>query len=188
MTTYAPNFTPRLKVKYQAGGIVHTIQVRNARGTSFGDMVFMTGRIHDLFQALSDVIYADHAFISAEVALTDDDVFAPCAVPVAITGNAVVVADFSPRQRIMGLTFSGKAPGSRARFTVYGCAFAGEASATEGGDGKITSGESGVIATVAALAATNFRANSGSLAIYPNVATYKENDHLLKLVRRGIIS
>jgi len=188
MTTYAPNYTPRLKVHYRAGGLDHSIQVRNARGTSFGDMQFMVGRIHDLFLPLATVLYTDFAFVSTEIALTDDDVFVPASNPVAVTGTGPVYTTKSIMARIRALTFSGKASGSRAVFRMFGIFLATDTSTDVAADGKITGIESGPVATIAALATANFRAGSGGAAIFPAVATYKENDHLLRLARKGAIS
>lgn len=188
MPSFAPNFTPRYRVHYLAGGIVHSMQVRHARGSNFSDTEALREQVRLCFNDLASTLYDDFAWISAEVALTDDDVFAPAAVPASTPAGAVDGTTFSPKQRIHGLTFSGRAAGSRSRFTMFGIAFAGQASATEGGDGKITAAESAPIGTIAARASIYFHANSGSSAVFPTVATYKENDHLLKLVRRGIIA
>lgn len=188
MTTYAPNFTPRLKVSYFNGKINHSIQVRNVRGTSFADMQFMTGRIHDLFQLVSGNLYTDFQFVSSEIALTDSDVFLPTANPAAITGMTILPSAASAKARIQALTFTGKAPGSHARFSIFGFSIGTDLAADVGGDGKITSVEMAVVASVATLASANFKAGSGSAAIFPNVATLKPNDRLLRLVRKGVIS
>lgn len=188
MPSYAPNFTPRYKVHYLAGGIVHSLQVRHARGSTFSDTEALRVRVAECFADMNDVLYDDFAWISAEVALTDDDVFSPAAVPASTPAGAVDGTTFSAVQRIKGLTFSGRAAGSRARFTMFGLAFGDVASGAEGGDGVLTPDESAGIGTIAARASIYFHANSGSAAVFASRATYKENDHLLKLVRKGTIS
>ena len=188
MTTYAPNFTPRFKLCYIAGGMQHTIQVRGPRGTDLAGMTAYGPILRSVFMVFVAAMYTDLLFTSAEVALTDDDVFIPVAVPTQPTGMAVDPADFSAMTRAQALTFTGKAPGSRARFSLYGVAIADEASGTTGGDGKVTSTENAGIATVAGIASGAFKAGSGANAAFPNVATYKVNDHLLKLIRKGTIS
>lgn len=188
MSSYAANFTPRYRVKYLAGGIIHTMQVRHARGSTFSDTEALREQVRLCFNDMAGVLYSDFAWISADVALTDDDVFAPAAVPASTPTGSIDETLFSPVERIKGLTFSGRAAGSRAKFTMFGLVFSDVDAGDGAGDGKLTSAEVAAVGTIATRAAIYFRANSGSSALFPNVATYKENDHLLKLVRRGIIS
>lgn len=188
MTSYAPNFTPRLKVHYTAGGINHTIQIRAARGTNFADMQAHVNNVRALFVPLISVIYDDFLFTAAEIALTDDDVFNPATAPTSPGTTLIDPATKSAMARIRGLTFTGKAPGSRARFTLYGIFLPTDTAGDVSGDGKITGVESSPVTTIATLATSAFHAGSGAAAVFPPVATYKENDHLLKLVRKGTIS
>jgi len=188
MTTYAPNFTPRLKLRYLAGGIEHTIQVRAPRGTAFAAVEALGPDVRDCFLAIKATIYADFAWISGEVALTDSDIFLPCTVPLGLVDNVAVVATSSAVQRISGLTFSGRAPGSRARFTMYGSKILDDAAGLAGSNGVIVTAELAGIGTIAAIASANFVAGSGAAAIFPGRGTYKPNDHLLKLVRKGTIA
>lgn len=188
MTTYAPNFTPRYKLHYLAGGITHTIQVRSNRGATFTETENLKDQIRGCYQAVVARAYNDFQFLTAEVALTDSDVFAPAAIPLGLVGHVADPALFSAVARIRGLTFTGRAPGSRARFTMFGLAFSTDGPTALGGDGTVTPAEEAGITTIGNIATAAFRANSGAGAIFPYRGTYKENDHLLKLVRRGIIS
>lgn len=188
MTTYAPNFTPRYKLTYRAGGITHTIQVRGVRGATLATMDAVGAQLSACFNALpAGNKFADLTALSAETALTDSDVFVP-AIFVALTVGTLVVSAYSPRARIRGLTFNGRAPGSRAKFTIFGYRQPDELAATEGGDGQILTAEAAAVGTIAGLATTHFRANSGEAAVFAGRATYKENDHLLRLVRKGTIT
>lgn len=188
MTTYAPTFTSRWRGKYLAGGIQHTIGFRGPRGATFATMDGYKDRAREIFAALASVLFEDFSWISAEVALTDTEEFLPSTLPTVSVPGTLDPGDYSAKMRIRGLTFSGKAPGSRARFTMFGLAYAESAAGSPGADGIITPAESAGISTVISTAGTYFYANSGSLAGWHNRATYKENDHLLKLVRRGTIS
>jgi len=188
VTTYAPNFTPRYKVGYVAGGITHTIQVRGARGDTFSATEGKRLYVAQIFNALAAGLYSDFAWTDASVALTDDDVFAPAAVPATTPTGAVDPGTVSAYQRIHGLTFTGRAPGSKARFTMYGVLLGMITEGDEGGNGVISSDEIAGIGTIAAIATDQFKADSGANAIFPLRATYKVNDHLLKLVRKGTIS
>jgi len=187
MTTYAPTFTPRLRVHYKGGRIAHAIQVRGARGASLAVMSGLVDPIANCFVALAAYLYSDFAWISAEVALTDEESFIPVPVSGIIPVGGIVLVAQSAVNRIRGLTVSGRAPGSRSRFTMFGLFFNGSADTDIAGDGTITATEVPGMNTIAGIANTYFKANSGSAAIWYNRGTYKQNDHLLKLVRRGTI-
>lgn len=188
MTTYAPNFTPRYKLRYRAGGIEHTIQVRSERGATFAATENLKDTIRACYQAVVARAYNDFVFLSAEIALTDSDVFSPAAIPLGLVGHVADPALFSAVARIRGLTFSGRAPGSRARFTMFGLAFSTDGPTALGGDGTILPAEEAGITTIANTATAAFRSGSGAGAIFPARGTYKVNDHLLRLVRKGVIS
>jgi len=187
VTTYAPPFTSRWRGVYRAGGIQHTIQFRGARGATFSTMDGYKDRAREIFDSLIAFLYEDFAWISAEVCLTDVETFTPSTIPGGTSGT-IDITERSPRERIRGLTFSGKAPGSRARFTMFGLHFPDSGAGTTGGDGLILPSEVVALAAVIVTANTYFHANSGDLAGWHERATYKENDHLLKLVRRGTIT
>ncbi len=188
MTTYAPNFTPRYKLHYQAGGIVHSIQVRGPRGTDFAGMNAYGPILRSVFMAVVASMYTDLAFLTAEIALTDDDAFAPASIPTQPTGMTKDPALYSAVERIKALTFTGRALASRARFSLYGVQLDDAVPADAAADGKVTNAESSAIGTIAGIATGAFKAGSGGNATFPQVATYKENDHLLKLVRKGTIT
>jgi len=170
-----------------AAGVQHTIQVRFPRGTTGSSLASDVSAVHDLFQALNGALPSDLAFTAAEYALTDEDTFTPCAPPDAVTG-ALDPADYSPNQKITGTTFSGRSAGSRARVTVFGVFWDVNDPASPAKNGIVTAAEVAAIGTAAAVCSTHFVANSGLAAAFAAQATIKENDHLLKLVRKGTIS
>lgn len=188
MTTYAPTFTPRLRVKYKAGKIAHTLQVRGPRGASAATIEGYKDPVANCFVALAAHLYNDFAWISAEIALTDSEAFIPIAVSGIVPVGAVVLTTQSAVNRIRGLTISGRAPGSRARFTMFGIEFTANIDTGAGADGIITATEEPALTTISGIANTYFKANSGDTTFWYNRGTYKGNDHLLKLVRRGIIT
>jgi len=187
MTTYAPTFTPRLRVHYFAGRIAHSIQVRGPRGSSLATMGGLVDPVANCFIALAANLYNDFAWVSAEVALTDSEVFVPVPVSGLVPVGAIVLVAQSAVNRIRGLTVSGRAPGSRGRFTMFGLFFNGSADTDVAADGVITATEVPGMNTIAGIANTYFKANSGDSTVWYNRGTYKQNDHLLKLVRRGIV-
>lgn len=186
MPTYAPTFTPRYRVKYRAAGIEHTVLCRGPRGANLVDMTTRGNSFSTMFGALTAVLADDFEWISADVALTDEDTWAPTTVPATVTGVAPV-ANFTIMQRIMSTTFSGRAPGSKARFSLYGFAWTPATLANVAEDFILTGAEIAGIATIVTEASGHFFAGSGQAASFYNRATVKVNDFLLKKARRGIL-
>jgi hypothetical protein len=145
-------------------------------------------RARELFANLSAYLYEDFAWISAEVCLTDTEEFLPATTPTVTVPGEFDGSSTSAVARIKGLTFSGRAAGSRGRFTMFGIHFFDEGDTVIAADGIVTPTEVAGVGNCVTLANTYFYAGSGSLASWHNQATYKANDHLLKLVRRGTIS
>jgi hypothetical protein len=188
MTTFAPTFTPRWKGNYVAAGVQHSIQGRGPRGTTFSDMQFFAGFMNNLFGAVAAELADDFEWIDASIALTDSDVFLPATTPPATVTGLVDTTGFAPRKRIRALTFSGRTSTGRARISMFGVMLDDDLATDDAGDGIVTPAELAAIGTIVGILNTSYRGNSGELASYHNRGTYKENDHLLKLVRRGIIS
>ena len=186
MTTYAPNFTSRVRIHYHVCGIDHTIQMRAARGATLADMGFQIEAIRASFSAMSDELCEDFAWLSTEYALTDSNDFFPTANPADVTGGTGL-SSYSLQQRITALNFNGRAVGSRASIYFYGVQFL-----TGGGqpadNGRVTQAEYVHIDDVLAQLNPAAHAGSGQLAAFHNYANVKVNDHFLKLLRRGTIS
>jgi hypothetical protein len=187
MTTYAPTYTPRWKGTYVAMGIQHTLTLRAARGSSYATMDGYKDRAREVFAGFADVLGDDFSWVKAEVALTDSDVFVPGTTPTVAVPGTFDFSAISAIAKIKGLTFAGKAADGRARFTLFGLWFLDDSPGDEGANGIITPGEHSGVAGAVSTANTYFHAASGSAAGWYSRATYKANDHLLKLVRRGII-
>ena len=191
MTSYAPTFTPRLRCHYIAWGIPHTIQARVPRGTSTASLLDRRGAISALFSIWADDLADDFAFTSAEYAEQDSDLFTPADPPVIVSG-AVALADVRPTQRILSTTFSGRAPGSKARVSLYGIRWnfmdtpTGPAAFDD--DTIVTADEDSRIADSVAQLTTQLYAGSGQATVWYARATLKINDFLLKRVRRGLIT
>lgn len=188
LTTYAPTFTPRYRATYICAGLRHTITARGPRGASFSTMDGYKDRMRELFSFCHGDLCEDFTWVQGEVALTDSDVFLPATTPSAITAGGNALSDYSPITKISAMTISGKADDSRARFSIFGLLFGGTTPGDIGSDGLVKASELAALASMVTLANTYFYANSGQLAHYRSIATYKPNDHLLKLVRRGTIT
>jgi len=191
MPDFAPNVTPRFKLHYHVATRDHVMQFRGVRGISTGQMGD-NGRAAAaaLFTAMAPVLADDLAFLSAEIALTDSDVFFPTAVPSPVTGE-VAVATYSKQDTISHLTFNGRgqALGSKTNVKLYGCNFNPDAvPANLISDFVFTPGESAVIdaAVLALQTAAGIVAIDNSSIIWSGRVTLKVNDFWLRKVRQGL--
>ncbi len=189
MTTFAPTISPRWKGTYVAGGVQHTLQLRSPRGATFADIdTFARAAAQTMFGAVLAFLADDYSWVQAEIALTDSDVFLPATTPTVASPGLVALSTFSATKKISAVTLTGKSATARARFSMFGLFIPADNPGDIGEDGNLTPAELAGLATIIATANTNARAADGSQATYHSRATYKENDHLLKLVRRGIIT
>jgi hypothetical protein len=188
MTTFAPTISPRWKGTYICAGIQHTIQVRGIRGQDFSTMNGLRDHVTAMFSAIHGDLCEDFEWIQAEIALTDSDVFIPSTTPSAITAGGNSLSDYSPIDKISAMTISGKSSTARARLSIYGCLFLGSTPGDIGADGLVKSTELAGLATIKGIADEYFKAADGTDATWRSIATFKPNDHLLKLVRRGVIT
>lgn len=186
MTSYAPNYTPRIRLKYQAAGIEHTIQMRGARGTTAGGLDAQKGSIRACFNLGAANLADDFAWISAEYALTDSDDWFPTTLPAAVTG-AAPIASFSLQHRATHTSFNGRVVGSRAAIYFYGFYWE-QGVDTSADNGRVTPAEEAFVGDIATELSGQAHAGNGLQAIFHQYANIKVNDHLLKLLRRGTIS
>lgn len=186
MTTWAPNYSPRWKGRYIAAGIEHTIQVRAQRDQSAFITQGLGAYVSSIFNLFSDDLAEDFAWIGAEFAMTDSDVFTPTAVPAPPSADQAVV-NFTLRQRCTSTNLNGRGGGSRAALYMYGIRWI-DSIGSPGENGRLTGAEDPRVTAAVAICTANFFANNGGSAIWHDYANIKENDHLLKLLRRGTIS
>jgi len=187
MTTFAPNFTPRWRGKYVAAKIQHTIQFRTSRGAPFDTINAFAGIAATLFGHLAPNLASDFHWLSAEIALTDSEVFMPATTPSVTIPGAIDEEEWSPMSRIYATTFSGKSSSGRGRVSIFGILLPTEGADAVGGDGVLQAGELDGLGNAVNVLNTSARSAGGQVCTYYYRATYKQNDHLLKLVRRGTI-
>lgn len=191
MPDFAPNVTPRYRLHYFVAGRAHTIMCRGARGTSAAAMAVIGQNLfNNLWQALDVISFDDLAFVSAEVALTDSDLFFPAALPGAVPGTQPI-ATASKQDSITHLTFSGRGNfGSKVTYHVYGVALNPDVlPATSQSDFVLLSSEDANIS--AAVAALNLAGNNivtvdNTKPTFSARATIKINDFWLRRVRQGL--
>lgn len=188
MTSYAPNYTTRYRVRYRACGVEHTLQLRKAVGASPATTALLAGTVHDIFAAFVNILADDFEFISADQADEGSDLFYPSSLPTAVTGLKPV-AEYTPFQKITHTRFAGRAIGSRAAVELFGLFW--EYSNTSDDptsiayDGIVTPAENAGIGTAVALLTGQAFANSGQATTWYSRATIKVNDFWLREVRKG---
>lgn len=191
MPDFAPNVTARYKLHYTAVGRSHTILVRAPRGTIFADIV-SNARVYlnAFFSALAPNLVDDLAFVSAEAALTDSDLFFPATVPTAVVG-AIAIALYSKQDSITHLTFSGRGTaGSKCNLKVFGWQANPDTLPTnQASDFVINATESAAISSAIAVlngSPASRVAIDNTPPTYHLRATVKINDFWLRRVRQGL--
>lgn len=190
MADFAPNVTARYRLNYHGALRNHSIMCRGARGTSFAAMETIgIGFFFGLFDALSALMFDDLAFLSADIALTDSDLFFPCATPAAVTG-AQAIAQCTGQDSITHYTFSGRGTlGSKVSMHVYGVqSFPDLLPPDASADFVFLSSEVTAIADAVAILnnpATDIVAIDNTKPLFAARATLKVNDYWLRQLRRG---
>jgi hypothetical protein len=190
MPDYAPTYTPRLRVKYRAAGVEHTMLLRAARGASMATTISQRESIfHGIFNAVASLLADDFTFITEDWAATDSDVFIPTgSLPAAVTG-ALATTTWTPEQKVTATTLSGKGTdGVKIHVAMYGLYWDRNDKTAPAANGLVTPGESTPVDNAIAAISGATTTISGTVATFYNQATIKTNDRLLKLVRRGTIS
>jgi hypothetical protein len=141
-----------------------------------------------MFADVAADLYSDFSWVKAEVALTDSDIFLPATTPTVVVPGVRDRTLFSAARRIKALTFSGNSLDGRGRFSLFGIVIDDGVPAAEGADGLVLPAEKAYINTIVDRANTYFYGAGGLLCNWHRRGTYKANDHLLKLVRRGTIT
>lgn len=186
MTTYAPNFTPRARLKYVAAGIEHTIMMRGPRGATADDLGDQFGSIRACFNFGATFLADDFAWISAEYALTDSDIFLPRDVPAAVSGT-IDPTTMGLKQRVTSTSFNGRVAGSRAQIFFYGFKWT-EGIGNPADNGRVTVAEAAFIGSIVSELSGQAHAGNGQQARFNGYANIKVNDFLLSKVRKGTIS
>lgn len=124
MPDFAPNYTPRFKLRYR-GGLRNHAQVWRTPNTSGELAAGLMLDVNDFLSALAGVLFTDFAILGGEYAAQNSDVFLPVDVsPIAVTpsGGTPNTGD-SPQF----ISFQGKTLfGNRASIYQFGISSAGD--------------------------------------------------------------
>jgi hypothetical protein len=189
MTSYAPNFTARFRVRYHAANANH---VQTWRYPANGTLGIGTAAAQAAIQAYYDLIasdlYDDFAVISCAYAVEDTDIFLPYSSITVTGGTALPVGDVSVKAGAISLV-GRTAGGQPAKIFQYGFS-ASNRGTGESQDFRINPGESASIDAAVeflnALIGDFTLCGNDALGVtwYP-YANVKDNDYWVKRVRQG---
>jgi hypothetical protein len=191
MTTYSPDYTGRYRAKYVSAGVTHVAQLRKFRGATVSQITDLAGTMQSVFNTWAADLPTDFAWISAEYAEQDSNLFIPTGTPAAVTGvrNPAL---YTPLQKVVSTTFAGRAPGSKARISLFGVFWQFTDTLDDANtfayNGIIEGSEDARIATTKGFLDSQWSANSGVNAVTYSRATVKINDYWLRQIRKGIVS
>jgi len=190
MTSYAPNFTGRLRVKYRAAGGVHTQTWRFPTYGPLGvGMAAARDAVNDVWLELQNIMYDDLQCLGVTYAQEDSDIFLPTSLISAMIGT-VATPVAKPSDKAYAVSFVGRtATGQPAKEFFYGIA---ELSVDVSGlqNFRLNPGENGAI-DAAIAAANSFTAgltlcgSDGTGVTWYPYANQKPNDYWVKRLRQG---
>lgn len=188
MPDYAPNFTARLKVRYNGNGANHSATWRYPGAGDGPELGAILTAVQNFYNALLPQIYDDFQFIGNSYALRGSNIFLPTD-PIAF-----LVAPGSdstlrlPKEKATVISFVGRTnAGLRAITYLYGTAFGADATAVSE-DFRIYVGELGTISdAVNALiaAGADIVGNDGNPINWSGYANWKFDDYWMRKVRTG---
>lgn len=185
MANYAPDFTARLKVRYRAGGQVHTQTWRLPGDPSLAQIAAAEAVINGFYSALAPILWDDASILSVTVAGADSPVFLPIASSLTMSGDTSI-ATATGSARSAAASFVGRtAGGLRVIVFQYGIAMVPGESGTPS-DFRWNPGEDVHIDdAVAALqgAGPALVGNDGLDAVWYSYVNFKDNDYWVGQVR-----
>jgi hypothetical protein len=188
MPTYADNYTFRVRGSYISCGIPHKMKCRGEIGAAgFSEASALANAMSEYVDNFSSRLPTDWAWTGWEYANEDSDVWIPFSPVLAAEPTGVIsTGGLSSMMKIRAVCHQGRAAGSRARIYWWGPIHESDDVADPGANGIYTSAELSGLAASTTLATDTFKAGNGLDAIFYERLTVKENDRLLRNVRRGL--
>lgn len=189
MTTFADNYTSRVRGDYIACGIPHRLQVRGQEPAMDEAIAgALANVINNYILSYEAALADDWAWTSWAWAPADSDVFTPFVPTLAdtITGAGDFSA-ISGRRKVTAANHAARSATSTTRIYFFGLLYEDSTAAQAGGDGVLTPSEVGGLAGAKGIVDGVLATGSGEPAIFYPRLTYKVNDRLFRLVKRGLI-
>lgn len=150
MADFAPNYTSRYKIAYQAHGRRHEVQFRYGRLAAPPPPEFVEG-IQDVFDALSASMVSDFALLGETYSVFDTDFFLPINTGLLLIGTNAQgpqLARVPDNINFQALTSAG----NRSMFYLYGFLFEPiDESPAGSGNFRLTASESTAVANALAV-------------------------------------
>lgn len=186
MSDLAPNWTPRIRVRYRVQSRNHSFLFRMKRDQGEANLASYIGKIESWLAAVQASLYSDFAVQGCEWAAVDSDVFLPTTPPDSPTG-ALSTSGRPGNQQSLGVTFTGRASsGAKWKVTLFG--FGTLPAHTSGDDWVILPAENAAVAAgitaLSELAPTVKAIDGTDVSIYPR-ALLKHFDHWVTKARQG---
>lgn len=189
MSAYAPNFTPRLRVRYRASLAIHTQTWRfPAYGTLGVGLAAARAAVENIWSDISGIISDDLQCLAVTYALENSNIFLPTD-NIAMLGSIPLVTG-DPRIKAKAVSLVGRtALGQPAKEFFYGVNIDGIES-LGGTDFRLNPGESADVDAAIATANGFFSdltlcGSDSTVVTYYPYANYKDNDYWTKRVRQG---
>ena len=189
MPSYAPNFTARARVKYRAGGGVHTQTWRcPGAGTLNVNISALFSAVENVWLALQPVLYDDTQCLACSYAVENTNVFLPFTTS-DILGDGVTPTD-DPAIKAAAVSFVGRTTtGQPAKAFFYGLAKS-QLDVPNGTDFRLSPGEnadvdSAITGLNSFFAGLVMCGSDGAGIVWYPYANRKPNDYWVKRVRQG---
>lgn len=188
MPDFAPNFTARLRVRYNVSGANHSATWRypgNGDGPELGAILVAAA---NFYNAMGNALYDDFQFLGNSYATRGSNIFIPTD-PIAFTvtppGDSTTRR---PKEKATVASFVGRTDaGLRAILYLYGTVYGSNVDSTSddfrifiGEDGAVNSAVNSLIASGADIVG-----NDGNPINWYGYANWKFDDYWLRKVRNG---
>lgn len=186
MADYAPNFTPRYRVRYSVLGQNHKMMFRIARGTL--DYTPIALKVAAFYSALSPTLFTNFTVLGAEAAPEDSDIFLPVAPPAGFTPPGLAIPANPISESSLHWTFVGRSSGgSQCRVFLFGASQGPETTTTTVfDDWRLSSAQSGIVNNAVVVLNSNSPALVGIDNVKANFypyANFKYNNHWVRKTR-----
>lgn len=189
MTSFAPNYTARLRVKYRAARAIHTQTWRfPAYGTLGVGMIAARDAVEAIWGHLTPNLFDDTECLAVTYAVEDTNIFLPTDV-ISISGDVATPTDL-PKIKALAVSMVGRtSTGQPAKIFFYGLDET-TLSSSGGEDFRQNPGENAAL-TAAIAEANGFIAglilcgSDGTAVTWYPYTNQKPNDYWVKRVRQG---